>query len=222
MLGLRLYLILAVKDRSGKIRLVRRYVSRSFVQNFMNFLKGLMTAQQVNISTTLVSSPWSNAVNIATVNDENGNAQTLQTQRCGPAGQTVYLSFLGVNAPEGDDTWGIVVGNGTTAPAPSDYALESKIPNGTGDGQLSYSAVSIGDVVVNNNLMLFEISRNFTNNGGVTVTVSEAGLIARYAVGYYTVNQDIKFLIARDKLKTPIDVNPGETLIAKYRVKAQT
>jgi len=219
---LRLYLIAVVKDKHGRVVRVHRQRSRSFVKNFMEFLKGIMTAQQVAISTTLVSSPWSDAVNLATIIDESGAQQILQTKRCGPAGETVYLALLGVNAPQGDDTWGIVVGKGTTAPTPNDYALENKYPHGDGDGYLNYGATTISDITVSNKEVYFTITRVFTNNGSAKQTVTEAGVIARYAMGYYGLDQDIKFLIIRDILTSSLDIPAQGTCAIKYKVKIIT
>jgi len=219
---LRLYLIAIVKNKHGRVVRVHRQRSRSFVRNFMEFLKGIMTAREVAISTTLVSSAWSDIVNIATIIDESGAQQTIQAKRVGTAGETEWLSILGVNAPQGDDTWGIIVGKGTSAPTPNDYVLEDKIPHGTTEGQLEYGETTINDINTKNNEVYFDIVRSFNNPVDSEITVAEAGLIARYAMGYYGLDQDIRFLIARDVLQNALTI-PGEgTLTIKYRVKVVT
>jgi len=127
-----------------------------------------------------------------------------------------------LDAPDNDASYGTVVGTGTTAPTPTDYTLEAKIPHGTGAGQLDYSAVTVEAVVVDTKSVI-KIIRNFTNLSGATITVSEAGIIVsylmygRFAGTYYTYKW--KFLIIRDVISPAVDVPDGYTLKVTYSLE---
>ena len=133
------------------------------------------------------------------------------------------MRALRAAAGEGDDSYGIIVGSGDTPPSNSDYALESKISHGDGDNLLHYGPVTVSDIYVTDSEVYFEITRDFTNNGSVDVTVKEIGLVVYQTILYRTntsdhVNVDFKALIIRDVLDTPRTISPGSTLSVTYRI----
>jgi hypothetical protein len=106
----------------------------------------------------------------------------------------------------GDVNSGIVIGNGTTPPSRTDYAIQSKIPHGTGTGQIYYQQQSyelLSDYQ-------FRLTREFTNAGS-DLSVSEAGLI------YSTIITDNarSLLLLRDTF-TPISVTAGNGVRVRY------
>jgi hypothetical protein len=118
-----------------------------------------------------------------------------------------------VNATSGVDTYGVVVGTGTTAVAIDDYNLATKIAHGTGSGQLQYGAVTINAPQISGNDCYCEVIRGFTNGSGATITVAEIGLVFRYE------GQAWYWLMVRDVFSSAFDVLDTKTLTVTYKVK---
>ncbi|MEM2163680.1 MAG: hypothetical protein QXR62_04570 [Candidatus Bathyarchaeia archaeon] len=129
--------------------------------------------------------------------------------------------MLAMKAAEGDDTFGILVGSGSTPVAYNDYKLFSKISHGSGAGQLYYqsqSTVSSFGALSS----YVELARSFVNVSANPVIVREVGLAARsYWKDRYAVQQDQKFLIARDVLPNPVTVPSLATLVVRYRISLE-
>jgi len=179
--------------------------SHSFVQNFAKLLYGF--AQTVVTSSTISVS----------VTDVNGSPQSIYTEWYG--GTLGGGTPAAMNAPAGDDSFGIVVGSGTKPVSYNDYSLAKKIYNGSEPGKLSYGPTGVSDVYVDTtrNLARFTISRTFTNLSNSPVSVSEVGIVARsYWRDSSGVKQDIKYLIVRDVIDPPITVPPNGTLTVVY------
>jgi len=119
---------------------------------------------------------------------------------------------IDLGAGEGDDTYGIILGTGSDPNSPGMYNLQSKISHGDGDNQLHHYSVSIGNLKVDGNVVYYEITREFKNNGSVDITIYEAGLVVK--VG--TVG---KFLIGRQVISGGITVPAGATLTFKFKPK---
>jgi hypothetical protein len=127
-------------------------------------------------------------------------------------------AHLAMSAPDNDDTYGIVVGSGTATVTPTDYCLASKIPHGTGPGQLDYDTHTVASSYTSSSSYV-EISRVFVNRSGGDVVVREVGLIARnYFKDLGAVRNDVKFLIARDVLPSPVRVKNLGSLTVRYRI----
>ena len=99
----------------------------------------------------------------------DGSTGTIERPNAG----THYLMCIWQLAE--NDNRGIVVGTGSTEPTRNDYNLESKIPHGTGLGQLYYYEcnVEFGNDYV-------QAYRAFENQSGEDITIREVGLIAQY------------------------------------------
>jgi hypothetical protein len=93
-----------------------------------------------------------------------------------------YSIFL-VNAAAGAVNQGIVTGTGTAAITQTDYALTTPIANGSGAGQLLYSAESYTNPAVVGAINSFTTSRTVANSSGGTITINE---IALYILGQGT------------------------------------
>jgi hypothetical protein len=106
----------------------------------------------------------------------------------------------------GVDTSGIVIGLGTTTPSRTDYALQSKIPHGTGTGQIYYNRQTY-ELLTDYS---FRLNREFTNAGS-DLSVAEAGLI------YSTCINDTAYniLLLRDTF-TPVSVTAGNGIRVRY------
>jgi hypothetical protein len=166
--------------------------SRSYVLNFLRWLF------QVNRAASDVS-----------VTDTGGAARTI--------GYSLpYWEDIGVvMAGAGVDTFGIQVGTGTATPTNTDYALQSKIPNGTGAGQLQYGSQQETDPAITaEGNVDFLLTRDFTNASGGSITVNEIGVVIRVRDSGGTWRY---FLILRD-LATKEVLN-GETLTVQYKLR---
>jgi hypothetical protein len=106
----------------------------------------------------------------------------------------------------GVDSSGIVIGSGTTPPTRTDYTLVSKIPHGTGTGQIYYQRQS-HELLTDYS---FRLTREFTNAGS-DLSVSEAGLIYATGVG----NMLRSLLLFRDTFTT-ISVTTGNGIRVRY------
>lgn len=109
------------------------------------------------------------------------------------------------------DTWGIVVGTGTTAVANDDTALETKISDGNGAGELEYQETAFtaaGEVGAN---LDFQIRRTFLNDSGNSITVTEIGL---YVKGTESGGTNRIFCVIHDIVSQA--VADAETLSVKF------
>jgi len=117
-----------------------------------------------------------------------------------------------LNAPEGDDSYGIIIGKSNYPVSPEDYNLYYKIHHGSEDGKLYYRACNVGDVNVVGNKVSMVISREFVNYGSTVVEVGEVGLVG---VCPHTNN---KFLIVRDTFDPRVQINPNEVATFEFEM----
>jgi len=196
-MNVKAYLKIKVINEKGKCIYYRRYRSRSFVINFLNGIFANLSGQLITI-----------------INTSGGsyNAQSVDS--------------IIVTDSSNDNSYGIQIGTGTTAPSITDTRLSQLITNGTGVGQMQYGAVSVTGPVTNttNNTGYITITRTFTNNSGASITVSEVGLVA-FSGRYYASNavqSNQVYLIIHDLLPTPITVPNGSSLSISYEIQVAT
>jgi hypothetical protein len=101
---------------------------------------------------------------------------------------------------------GIVIGTGTNPPSRTDYALQAKIPHGTGVGQIYYNRQTY-ELLTDYS---FRLTREFTNAGS-DLSVAEAGLI----YNTYISNTGRYLLLLRDTF-TPVSVTAGNGIRVRY------
>jgi len=214
------YIEVIVKDKDGKI--VKRGVHEmhSFLNNFLRVILGEMTAS-ANPTT-----PWVTLATASIIKTDgtstNINIEAYFDGNYGGGGGVP----MAAKAPSGDDSYGIVVGSGTTSFTLDQYNLISKISNGTGSGQLSYNPVSFSDLgldtTVSPPVYRFQLIRSFANLSGGTVTINEVAIFARsYWKTFYSVQQDIKYIISRDVLPTSYPVPNGGSATVAITVEVQ-
>jgi len=132
---------------------------------------------------------------------------------------------ISVNAGSGIATYGIVVGSGNTSNVSvksTMVSLIAPIPNGSGAGQLTYQAVSFVNPSVSGNATSWTLSRNFINQSGNLVSISEVGIIA-YVSGFRILNSVSSalvnpdyFLFSYDIPSSAISLANGQTLNITY------
>ena len=143
-------------------------------------------------------------------------------------GITPYMGSPGVinvNAGSGIDTYGLVVGSGNTSNVSQKnmmYQMIALIPNGTASGQLTYQNVSFGTPSESGNTSTWTLSRNFINQSGGTINITEVGIIA-YVSGFRMLNSVSSalvnpdyFLFSYDIPSSPISLANGQTLNITY------
>lgn len=154
-----------------------------------------------------------------------GNYTMIDTSGASVVPNMGSPGVISVNAGSGINTYGIVVGSGNTSNVSvksTIVSLIAPIPNGTGAGQLLYQNVSFGNPLVNQNTSSWTISRNFINQSGGTINITEIGIIAyvsgfnlSYSTSSTPVNSDY-FLFAYDIPSSAITLVNGQTLNVTY------
>jgi hypothetical protein len=186
--------------------------SKSFLQNFVKALHAILN------SPGGASTGTSGAISSGSVVAPNGFSTTIYGEWYGGTNQLNGGVALAMYAPDNDDSYGIIVGTSSQSVSPTDYNLISKIPHGTGAGQLDYEGCSVVSSYSSNSSII-EINRVFLNKSGGDIVVREVGLLARnYWKDEKAVQNDVKFLIARDVLPTPITVKNLGNLLVRYRI----
>jgi hypothetical protein len=204
------YIVEVIKD--GRKIYSHKSESRSLLQNFGKMLMGIMFARG-SIGTTVTTS----------ITDTTGTLQTVPAEWWEPAGNLWGGGTpMACKADDDVDSYGIIVGGGTKVVSPTDYNLASKIAHGSGAGQLDYGPHTITSSYSATSSYA-EISRTLTNISGNDVTVREVGLAARnFWKDTAGIRYDVKYIIARDILPTPIKVPALATLLVRYRVSLTT
>lgn len=172
-------------------KLQKKFYGKSLTGNFLNAIYSHFNDNNANF--LVPGAPW------------NGSRQIGINLAGAPIGWTEPV--MNLDAGVADLTQGIVVGSGSTAPAPGDVNLQTTITNGVGAGQLSYSIqTSTQGTTISGSNTSFILQRLMTNGSGGNVTVNEIGLI--FSAGGQS------FLIYRDVLGSSDVIPNGST----YRV----
>ena len=203
-----------VRDSEGRVVQRGRHEMRSFVNNLLRMLEGFMRAVGG------VALEFWGVVASTTVIALDGSSQTTWIERYAPDSYYGGGTPMALKAGDNDDSYGIIVGSGTTTVTLDQYSLASKIPHGTGAGQLDYDPVTVEDLGLDTSVSppvyRLRVIRAFKNLSGGDVSISEVGLVARaYWKDSGGLRQDIKYLIARDVLPTSYTVpNGGSATVA--------
>jgi len=126
-------------------------------------------------------------------------------------GGSGYAGFR-LDAPEGNDSYGVVVGQSNYPVSPEDHNLHRKIHHGSEDGKLYYRACNVGGVTVVGNKVSMVISREFVNYGSTVVEVGEVGLVGLVS------GTNNKFLIVRDTFDPRVQINPNEVATFEFEM----
>ena len=171
-----------VTNKDGKVRKIIDRCSKSFTIAFLQAITIQMKQSTMNIIDV------ANASNLNYADDEQ----------------------LKANGASSDDTIGIILGTGTTAPTNANYNIETIIDHGTGAGELSYGEQAFTDAVeVGANVDLL-LTRSFTNGSGGIISPTEAGVIVNTSL-----NHAYRALIVRDTFSA-VAVGNGEIVTVSY------
>ena len=177
-----------IKDKNGNIIKKWTQPSRSFTYNYALMIYGLLFQATVGLT------------------DIYANTDVLHFASGGT---------ININAGSGDDGFGIVVGSGSrTINTSVLYQLILPISNGSGSGQLNYQAMK-NDYPLNSGIQsYFKFSREFINNSGETITISEVGVIASL-LGWGQ-SLEVLALIIYDLPSSAINLTNGSSLTITY------
>jgi len=196
----KMYCKVVAKDEKGKVIYNKRFASKSFVANWLQWLYSAFTNSTVqNMITTSGASAGSGVP-------------------CPFGGPTCVVTIM---AGTGNPNYGIVVGSGTSTPTINDFELGNQIQNGTGANELQYGSMSALTVIISsaNNQMILEFQRTFVNGSGASVTVTEVGLIFDLASLGSTSNAYC--LILHDLLPNAVIIPNGGSLSVTYELVLQ-
>jgi len=118
-----------------------------------------------------------------------------------------------ITAAAADATHGTVLGTGTNPVEITDYALQTKINHGTGEGQLSYKIQTILAYELVGNTARFKTARQFENLSGGTITINETGIYIRDGSGQM-------FCLLRDLVAGGFDILNTQIAEFRYTFKA--
>ncbi len=145
-------------------------------------------------------------VDIAVILDTAGATFTFDNGNTNSSG---FRSDAAIN----DDTFGLLVGTGTTAVLKNDNTIETLIDDGTAAGELEYGVMVVSAALVVAGGYRVTLSRQFDNNSGGNITVKECGWVSECRD---TSNVKKKALLIHD-LQTQL-INDTESKVFKYNV----
>lgn len=124
--------------------------------------------------------------------------------------------FMGLNAGEGIDEYGIVVGSGTTAVDVADYKLGTLYAHGMAASNLYYKGTTFGALtyVNSNTTAQWTLTRYFYNLSGGELDVSEYALYGLSDVS----GSSVYFCLSRDVLTT-VTLKAGQGLKMEYTLE---
>lgn len=192
-----------VIDKNGNVISKRREQSKSLLKHFALILQSLMAGTITGYRSR------SNFDTKVELKDISGNAFSYPNIVSDPRLPARYQdSAFEVSAYYGEDTFGIVVGTGTTAVSRDDFTLVNQVKHGFGTGQLVHGETTVEDVDGNPPSSVWRVIRTFTNESSATITIREIGLVANC--------NGRSVLIARDVLSQAQDVPVFATLTVRY------
>jgi len=215
---LRIFIKTEIRDRKGRIVKVQEFESKSFLLNYAKLLGALFDHR----SETVVRYDG------GAYDVYGGIPYTSWTDTT--YGQVESIEcYYKVNAPDNDDSYGILVGRGTTPISVEDYALADKIAHGVGAGLFDYEPCSVSAISYETypapGWSRIIISRSFINLSGASIDVNEIGLGLHYyakaiSAGPTTrYSKEAKFLLLRDLLPAPDTVPDGYTYSVSYEIR---
>jgi hypothetical protein len=185
----RLLYKVVVTDKDGRVLAVQEAEARSFLKAYNQILSSCMGAAN------------------RTIKDTGGTDRTVIGDG------TVF----GIGAAATVVLYGIRVGTGNSAVTISDYALETPIAEGTGDGQMSHLIMQLStDVTLADPICTSTLTRVMVNNGSTTITVREIGI---YAICRQSDTTYRYFCIVRDVLGSSVSVPAGGAITVIYTWK---
>lgn len=142
----------------------------------------------------------------------------------GGSGWVCSLWVLYVNAPEGNDKFGVVVGASSETEDLRNYNLIAKYPHGTETNQVYYGSSEIEEYWDEENKRhVIRIRRWFENKSPSDIVINEVGLIADWNTccaytwsGWHEKCPEIYILLSRTVLPTSFTLPVGRMMYIDY------
>lgn len=204
-------LILERLDKDGRLLERREQKSRSFTKHLMDILYVLHAFATLSVNDITSASK--------TIAQGDQNEPDSHLQIGSPPGLSLAMvgsesSYWDAATRYAGEQIGIQVGTGTTAPTPTDDAMEARIAHGESGDEFEYGGCELIGIAFTDPNGEFTIRRYFTNNSGGSITVNEVGI---YSPASTTGFQESKiFLIAHDKVAPGVAVADGQILRVTY------
>lgn len=197
-----LELVYTVSDKDGNVRHEQVETGHSFLSNFIKMLFCHMMFHHAP-----------DTGSVLTLTDTGGTVRTGLQQYA----HEINSTFMDCNATSAIDDYGILVGTGSTAVDIDDYALDTKVVEGTGSGQMEHGNHSIVNSTHDGSSYSYAgITRTFANNSGGSIVVAEIGLACR---NHWESTTNRYFLLLREVLGATVTVLDTEVLTVTIRVK---
>ena len=188
------------------LRQSRKHRSRSFVQGFLKYHYNILNAASASISITEITG----------VNESVQSFAYVRAMNCTSPGRGGWsMAFSNASTYGSSTTTGIVVGTGTTAVAPTDFALATQILDGTSSGTLEHFPSSGTNFNTSGSTASFDLERLFRNSSGGSITINEAGV---YCVIDENSSVTGHICLIRDIVSPGFVVNNGEYMRIVYTI----
>jgi len=204
-------------DKEGEIVKEQCFRSKSFLLNYAKLMGAIFDVRSEDV---VLYDGTTYAV-------RGGEPEVTWPSSAGEKGRLEF--YHRVNAEDNDDSFGIMIGRGTTPISPEDYALADKIAHGVGAGLMDYEPCSVSvisyEIYPAPGWSRIIISRSFINLSGASIDVAEIGLgtfyryFLRRADGAIVADESAKFLILRDVLPEIDTVPYGYTYTVSYEIR---
>lgn len=129
----------------------------------------------------LMAHPFGLVPDYITITDTGNAARTASSSGWSASNSSVdpgnTINIFAAEAPATNTNYGILVGTGVTAPATTDYAMETLVAHGSSAGTLQYQATSVGDAGVVGANVDVVLARVLVNGSGGSITLREIGLV---------------------------------------------
>lgn len=188
-----------------------------FLDNWYKLLKAYneVTTQVYARDTTLVDLTGATVTGSAVTQTTNSTWQGMQlflnaAQRTPPS---IYVIYNGTSYFAGTSSGsaiysGVIIGDGDTPPALSDYCL-------SGNQITDFTATTTISTLYNNGKLIGIATYNITNTGASPFTIKEIGL-AKVIESSSPYN---RVLVTRELLETPVTIAPGDTGVVTYKIE---
>ena len=208
----RLYLQ-TIRDAKKQQAWIRSHGKLTKTTGFMKSHSFTLQFQQI-----MIDALWSRVEQTVSVNPTNTTASVRDTtntlRQLVAATAQAYNNIPCANAPVATVAYGILAGTGATAPASTDYNIQTLIAQGSGSGQLQYQATTVGSSgIVGANVDTI-IARVIVNGSAGTITITEIGLVIQMTDSG---NNWRNFLVIHDSVSQA--VNAGTVAIVSYDIR---
>ena len=170
--------------------------SHSFVMQFLQILEGLI------------------AHSYGVVSDQVSTLDTSNTSRLTPGSNVNNSTVCCVEAPANTSLYGIQIGTGTTAPATTDYAVQTIIAHGVGASKMQWGACGVSTAAVVGANVDLTITRAFVNSSGGAITIREITLVCSEV---YSSTTQGYFCLSRDAVNQA--VANAQTAVVTYVIR---